>query len=203
MEDLFFRYPNLTDMIFEYLDNPSVTKCKEVSRVWKASIENQRSFWIRIIKCRVLVFGCPDAWKSMLHQSPISLVRKMGLEILSQPLNLCMDAYVVPTPYDFAASFGNLELFQMIYQRIEEKNLQELFKESKPFSEAAVHGHYDLCKFIMENFDNVEMNPIWCEDKGNTLLQLAADEGYFNVCELIIENVTGVNIFEWEKIFSI
>ena len=55
----------------------------------------------------------------------------------------------------------------------------------------------------MENFDNVEMNPIWCEDKGNTPLQLAADEGYFNVCELIIENVTGVNIFKWEKIFSI
>ena len=55
-----------------------------------------------------------------------------------------MDTCVVPTPYDFAASFGNLELFQMIYQRIEEKNLQELFKESKPFSEAAVHGHYDF-----------------------------------------------------------
>ena len=50
MEDLIFRFPFVAQQIFEKLDNKSLTKCREVSKMWKDFIDDRNYSWIRIIK---------------------------------------------------------------------------------------------------------------------------------------------------------
>ena len=50
-EDLILRLPHLGEAIFDNLDNQSVTKCVEVNEMLQNFIHEQKSYWIRKIKC--------------------------------------------------------------------------------------------------------------------------------------------------------
>ena len=44
------RIPHVSKKIFEYLDDKSLMKCREVNKSWQKFIDGQRFTWIRIIK---------------------------------------------------------------------------------------------------------------------------------------------------------
>ena len=50
MEYLTERFPHIAEQIFEQLDNKSLTKCREVNKVWKNFIDERNYPWIRIVK---------------------------------------------------------------------------------------------------------------------------------------------------------
>ena len=50
MEYLIERFPHIAEQIFEQLDNESLTKCREVNKVWKNFIDERNYSWIRIVK---------------------------------------------------------------------------------------------------------------------------------------------------------
>ena len=50
MEDLIIRFPFVAQEIYEKLDNKSLTKCREVSKLWKDFIDERNYPWIRIVK---------------------------------------------------------------------------------------------------------------------------------------------------------
>jgi hypothetical protein len=50
-EDLILRLPHLGETIFDNLDNQSVTKCVKVNEMLQNFIHEQKSYWIRKIKC--------------------------------------------------------------------------------------------------------------------------------------------------------
>lgn len=50
MEYLIEGFPHIAEQIFEQLDNKSLTKCREVNKVWKSFIDERNYSWIRIVK---------------------------------------------------------------------------------------------------------------------------------------------------------
>ena len=54
MEILTMRFPHLSEMIFDHLDNQSLANCNIVSKTWSIYIKEQKFYAIRIIKETVL-----------------------------------------------------------------------------------------------------------------------------------------------------
>ena len=80
MEDLCERFPLISKMVFENLDHQSLVKIKESS--WKINNhhQNERFYWIRIIKKHVEHFkGFTDAWKKVFDKTPVKIVRKLAI----------------------------------------------------------------------------------------------------------------------------
>ena len=50
MKELFERRPKIVEKIFKFLDNKSLTICREVSTAWKEFIDTRNYPWTRI--CR-------------------------------------------------------------------------------------------------------------------------------------------------------
>ena len=48
MEELFERRPKIVEKIFKFLDNKSLTICREVSTAWKEFIDKRNYPWTRI-----------------------------------------------------------------------------------------------------------------------------------------------------------
>ena len=48
MEELFERRPKIVEKIFEFLDNKSLTICREISTAWKEFIDKRKYPWTRI-----------------------------------------------------------------------------------------------------------------------------------------------------------
>ena len=49
MEVVLLRFPHIGYQIFEQLDNPFFTICREVSKSWEKFIDNDKLPWIRKI----------------------------------------------------------------------------------------------------------------------------------------------------------
>ena len=75
MEDLYLRFPKVSQKLCEYLDNESLMKCQEVSKILKNTIVHQKHTWIRLIRH----FSCiqnndfPESWRPILIKSPTEI----------------------------------------------------------------------------------------------------------------------------------
>ena len=49
MEEILLRFPHIGEKIFDLMDDISFASCRKVCQTWKSFIENQKSFWTRII----------------------------------------------------------------------------------------------------------------------------------------------------------
>ena len=50
MEEVLLRFTHLGEDIFDSLDDKSLAKCRKISKNWKSFIDNQKFYWIWIIK---------------------------------------------------------------------------------------------------------------------------------------------------------
>ena len=50
IEYLIDRFPHIAEQIFEYLDDKSLVKCREVVKSWQEFIDNRNLPWKRIVK---------------------------------------------------------------------------------------------------------------------------------------------------------
>ena len=56
MEQAFFRFPHLSENIFDLLDNKSLADCKEVSKAWYFYLDVQQFLQPRIIKANKIKY---------------------------------------------------------------------------------------------------------------------------------------------------
>ena len=49
IEEIFTRFPDLSECIFIRLDDRSLASCREVNKTWKGFVDIQRIYWIRKI----------------------------------------------------------------------------------------------------------------------------------------------------------
>ena len=115
------------------------------------------------------------------------------------------------TPLHLAARNGHLEICQLIIENVDDKNPEipkigkprdfnfligrslyseeHLFHCDTPLHSAALSGHYDVCKLILENADN--KNPANCF--GITPLHFSVVMGHMKICRLIVPYVNNLN----------
>ena len=178
IEEIFARFPHLSDAIFVRLDDRSLASCREVNKTWQAFVDRQRIYWIR----KILKYANPQSkfheeWKMVLDKKPIKTLKEFGRLVWLQPQNEYSPLYV-------AGAMGNIELFNSIKEKT---GLKEDSKNnhggSTAFHIAAFNNCISLCKVIIGEIQ--DKNPV--NENGDTPLHHAASKGSYRVCELILE----------------
>ena len=67
MEQLFSRFPHLSEAICDQLDNESLGKFKEVNRTWNLCLTEQKLYQVRIILATIAKFR--NTYRRWLEQS--------------------------------------------------------------------------------------------------------------------------------------
>ena len=67
MEEVIARFPHLGEQIFQQLDYQNLVRCKMVSRSWLSCVEEQKFYYIRLIKAFT---NCSDELLKKILQKP-------------------------------------------------------------------------------------------------------------------------------------
>ena len=217
------RFPHLLEQINEILDDKSLTKCKEVSRIMCSITENQKSrrfFTERVIQSYIKnsrAYG--KEWKIVLN--------KLGIKGLKEFEGLVKGFYKDKSRQEFwyqwsplhiAAERGHIDFCKWIAKFITLKCYQW-----SPLHFSVQAGWLEVSKFLYKEFDEKytirifygvqhlaaknghldiykflhessnDINPTMQEQI--TPLHFAAQYGHFDICKYICDNTVLVNPF--------
>ena len=74
IEDVFKRFPHISESVFNELDNQSLINCKETSKELSAFLDKERFLWIRVLRNYSKHYQTfKDSWKwlSTEHRSKL------------------------------------------------------------------------------------------------------------------------------------
>ena len=104
------------------LDDQSLTRSKEASRGIAESLEDERFYWIRIIKKYTGNFeGFEESWKEVIHRTPLDIVKQLALAV-EEFFKSYTDKKVAPL--HIVAEKGTFQLFQYVITKAKDKNPQ-------------------------------------------------------------------------------
>ena len=124
MELVCKRFPHILEMVSNNLDDQSLIALKESSREISMSLDEERFFWIRIIRRYEENFKkFKDSWREVLQKTPIDNVRKIANAV--QKFFATFSYYKEQlAPLHVAAVQGDLQLCKEIITKTSEKNPQ-------------------------------------------------------------------------------
>ena len=214
MDELFQRFPHLSESILLELNPHSLVTCREVSRTWKESTEVEKKLWLKVIKDYT---ECSDELLEKIleeGEAPIILISILKKIYIKFPKGTKQRHPFVKkcgnTPLHIAAGNGHVAIYRLIMEKVEDKNpmgqnlplmkikgqkpnqlktYEYIYHEQEytPLHLAALNGHFSTCKLILENV--VEKNP---ENYMRfTPLHLAAANDNHSIVKMIIESIQG------------
>ena len=119
MEGLCKRFPLLSKMVFEELDDESLVKFKESSKEINNHLQNERFYWIRIINKHSEHFQeFAKSWNKVIGKTPVDIVKEiaMTVEDYFNFSNSNEDDYQLH-PLHIAAERGRLVLCKHIVEK--------------------------------------------------------------------------------------
>ena len=82
METFCKRFPHLAERIFDQVDDHSLDNCKEISVEVQEYLDNERFFWIRIIKkYQENLKDFPESWKPVIVKTPTEIVKQIAIAV--------------------------------------------------------------------------------------------------------------------------
>ena len=126
MDDIWIRYPNILATVLGYLDNKSLSNCRQVNKIWKNCIANNKIIWHRIITKNLVLESNIDSWKHILYKIPLDIIKEIG----ESWLEFQIDAkryrdyyiYIVHSPLYTAAGLGLIKPLKYIIEKTKEYN---------------------------------------------------------------------------------
>ena len=114
MDMLCKRFPLVKQKVLNNLDDQSLTKSREASRDIAESLEDERFYWIRIIKKYVGNFKRhEESWKEVIYKTPINIIKELAIAV-----QLFFKAYwhenMKMAPLHIGVENGSLQLCQYI-----------------------------------------------------------------------------------------
>ena len=195
MEVLNIRFPHLSEMIFDHLDNHSLANCNVVSKAWSIYIGEQKFYGIRIIKETVKKFHrLSQPWFEVFKKANTENIVELKSclnhfhEVRKQKRHGVFNCNKEVTPLHVSAGAGNILLYESIHKFA--KNKQPKTEHGfEPVIYAINKSHEEMAVFIIQRM--VDKNP---ESKyGFTVLHIAAKYGLLEVCELILKHIQDKN----------
>ena len=194
MEEVLARFPTLGEEIFNNLDNPNLTMCKEVGKSFDEFLQKSKVFWTRMIeKYNINHVEFKKEWKLVLEKAPVLNVKELALAVeqfYTLRPNQIRHLYQ-HSPHHIAAERGSLSLCKFIAQKT--TVLNPAMKDGlTALHFAAQGGHFDVCKYFIDNLDG-DKNPkckVW---RRRTVLHFAAFQGNLAVFKYIADQVINKN----------
>ena len=82
MENIFQRFPVITQMILNNVDDRSLINFKETSRDNDEILNSERFYWIRIMKKYNGNFQeFYESWLKVINKSPVEVVKELALAV--------------------------------------------------------------------------------------------------------------------------
>ena len=112
METFIERFPHIAEKVFEQLDDKTLTKCKEVSQIWKQFIDDRNLPWVRIVQIpTVLTFG-----KTYLHLAAETGQTATFKTIFQNEDEKNPSDIKGITPLHIASNYGLIEIVELLIQ---------------------------------------------------------------------------------------
>jgi hypothetical protein len=187
MEDICFRTPHILEQINELLDNKSLIKCKEVSRMMCSIIERQKSG--KFVTTRVIQSYIKDPmefakdWKIVFQK--LSLERLKELAILVKEFYKGVPSRLLGnwSPMHIVAERGHLDFCKVIAKLRAIKSY-----EWPPLNFSAQAGHLEVSKFLYKEFTDKQDRRIF-----KIVHHLAAKNGHLEIYKFLHENSKEIN----------
>ena len=79
MDHLCLAFPHICAIIFQHLDDKSLTTCRLINKTWKKCVDSEKIVWHRIIDKLVT---CSDDWSLVIDKIPFDILKEIGQSIL-------------------------------------------------------------------------------------------------------------------------
>ena len=178
MQEVFLRFPHLSENIFGQLNSEFLAKAKEVCRSWYDYLDGQKFLKNRADKVK----GVIETIEKM--RAPKVHLQKKHLLIWKKTKKLIIDD----------ARNGN---FDLVHAKIL-KNIEAMYAKAiwntmaryvrHPVFIATFFGHMEVVKYLLDNSEN--KNPTV---EGESLLHTAANNGKLDIVKYIISNDVDIN----------
>ena len=207
MEQVFVRFPHLSENIFGHLNSEFLAKCKEVCRSWYDYLDGQKFLENRAdeVKRVIETIGKLGAPKVHLQKKHLLIWKKTRKSIIDDARNGNFDlvhakilrnidamyakaiwnslARFVRHPVIIAAYFGHMDVVKYLVDKLENKNPP--FEDESLLHMAASAGKLDIVKYIIPKV--VDINPK--NYFGQTPLHYAVDSGMLDIVQYIMEKL--------------
>jgi ankyrin repeat protein len=196
MEYLWLRIPHIFEKINELLDDKSLIKCKEVSRIICSIIKNQKSgkfLTTRMIQCYIKNPGeFSKDWRIIFQTLPAE--RLSEFEILVKNFYKAFPSRFENnwSPMHISAERGHLDFCKFIAK----VSFTKIYKLS-PLLFSVQAGHLEVSKFI---YKEVEGNNHRRNQFQLTAQYLAAKNGHMEIYKFLHEKSNDINPFMQELI---
>ena len=157
IEDFSLRFPNLTEAIFDQIDDKNLKKCRTVSKSWCSIIDGHRNTWIRMIRtkyCKRDLSKFQENWGKVVHGTPLEMLKELILTVRKVGARPGYGGTYIGSsgfkPIHFAAINGNLKLYIFISEKVEEKLPKENLCSDTPLDFACKYGHLEVVKYIIQ-----------------------------------------------------
>ena len=180
MEVLLKRFPLACKKIFINLDDQTLVRSKEASRGLFEFLQNNKLFWIRIMRKYKRNFeGLEESWNQVIKKTPLKFVKQLAVKTEeSFEYGLWFNEKVAPL--HIAVERRANALCESIIRKSSDKNPANNFGTT-PLHMAAEKGQFDLCQLILKDAQN--KNP--GNKSGWTPLHYAARDGHLDVSRLV------------------
>ena len=208
MQELFLRFPHLSENIFGQLNSEFLGKSKEVCRSWYDYLDGQKFLKNRADKVKEVMetiknLGAPKVHLQKKHlliwkktkKSIIADARNGNFDLVHAKILRNIDAMYakaiwnwlaryVRHPVFIAAYFGHMDVLKYLVDNLENKNPTVDGVESL-LHMAASTGKLDIVKYIIPKV--VDINPK--DDFGHTPLHYAVDSGMLDIVQYLMEKL--------------
>ena len=199
MDIIVRRFPTLAVNIINNLDDKSLVKFKDINRENHEFMDQERFYWIRILRKYSKYFETnKESWMMSISKIQARFVKKLAMATLNffktaprdleDVIDVHLKIFFFPredqlTPLLIAAYNVDLSFFQQVKERT--TNLKPPMTESdaSPIHLAAFGGHITLCRHLLVELEN--KNSI--TKNGLTTLDYAAVAGHLEVFKIFHE----------------
>ena len=190
MEEVFLRFPHLSESIFGSLKSEFLAKSKEVCRSWYDYLDDQKFLQIRADKVKLIV----ETVEKFGHIAKVHIA-KYKLQ------NICFDTKTRKEIINDARN-GN---FDSVHAKIM-NNIDLLYiwngtcclgmcglplYVTQPIFVAAFHSHLEMVTYLVDNLE--DKNPENDDEWHCTPLHVAAHHGRIEIVKYIMSNVSDIN----------
>ena len=152
MENSVKRFPLIGEKILKNLDNQSLVRAKKASKVIAKFLDNEKVYWIRIIKKYTGKFEKhEESWNTIFNKTPSSFIKKLAIE--TQMFFKFMTDRKNVSPLHIAVQNGHFEICRLIIEKVENKNPTDDYGWT-PFHFAARYGFYDICRLFINKVED-------------------------------------------------